>query len=183
MASRECARGRSTARPVSSARASRSASRAARSTGSRTAAASTRSSSRSPPPAAGPAYFQDVAQVLAAAAGGPPDLAATGEVMRRHGLTPAQTSRDLTVQTIRLDPAAKASLLHEKGASPRRPLPIARGTSSGSRAYVGLDRWIPQAASLLGLRLSGARRPAGEFITWREYPVGAWFDCGPAAIA
>jgi quercetin dioxygenase-like cupin family protein len=38
----------------------------------------------------GPAYFQDVAQVLAAAAGGPPDLAAIGEVMRRHGLTPAQ---------------------------------------------------------------------------------------------
>jgi quercetin dioxygenase-like cupin family protein len=38
----------------------------------------------------GPAYFRDVAQVLAAAAGGPPDLAALGEVMRRHGLTPAQ---------------------------------------------------------------------------------------------
>ncbi len=38
----------------------------------------------------GPAYFQDVARVLAAAAGGPPDLAAIGEVMRRHGLTPAQ---------------------------------------------------------------------------------------------
>lgn len=38
----------------------------------------------------GPAYFRDVAQVLAAVAGGPPDLAALGEVMRRHGLTPAQ---------------------------------------------------------------------------------------------
>lgn len=38
----------------------------------------------------GPAYFRDIAQVLAAAAGGPPDLAALGEVMRRHGLTPAQ---------------------------------------------------------------------------------------------
>jgi quercetin dioxygenase-like cupin family protein len=38
----------------------------------------------------GPAYFRDVAQVLAAAAGGPPDLAVLGEVMRRHGLTPAQ---------------------------------------------------------------------------------------------
>jgi quercetin dioxygenase-like cupin family protein len=38
----------------------------------------------------GPAYFQDIAQVLAAAAGGPPDLAALAEVMRRHGLTPAQ---------------------------------------------------------------------------------------------
>jgi quercetin dioxygenase-like cupin family protein len=37
----------------------------------------------------GPAYFRDVAQVLAATAGGPPDLAALGEAMRRHGLTPA----------------------------------------------------------------------------------------------
>jgi quercetin dioxygenase-like cupin family protein len=38
----------------------------------------------------GPAYFQDVARVLADAAGGPPDLAAIGEVMRRYGLTPAR---------------------------------------------------------------------------------------------
>jgi quercetin dioxygenase-like cupin family protein len=38
----------------------------------------------------GPAYFRDIAQVLAEAAGAPPDLAAIGEVMRRHGLTPAQ---------------------------------------------------------------------------------------------
>jgi quercetin dioxygenase-like cupin family protein len=38
----------------------------------------------------GPAYFRDVAQALATAAGGPPDLAALGEAMRRHGLTPAQ---------------------------------------------------------------------------------------------
>jgi quercetin dioxygenase-like cupin family protein len=38
----------------------------------------------------GPAYFQDIAQVLAGAAGGPPDLAAIAKVMRRHGLTPAQ---------------------------------------------------------------------------------------------
>ena len=37
----------------------------------------------------GPAYFREVAAVLDAAAGGPPDLAAVGEVMRRHGLTPA----------------------------------------------------------------------------------------------
>ena len=34
-------------------------------------------------------YFRDIATVVAAAAGGPPDLAAIGEVMRRHGLTPA----------------------------------------------------------------------------------------------
>jgi quercetin dioxygenase-like cupin family protein len=38
----------------------------------------------------GSAYFRDIAQVLAEAAGGPPDLAALAEVMHRHGLTPAQ---------------------------------------------------------------------------------------------
>jgi quercetin dioxygenase-like cupin family protein len=37
----------------------------------------------------GPQYFRDVAAVVAAAAGGPPDLAEIGRVMRRHGLTPA----------------------------------------------------------------------------------------------
>ena len=37
----------------------------------------------------GPDYFREVAAVLDAAAGGPPDLAAIGEIMRRHGLTPA----------------------------------------------------------------------------------------------
>jgi quercetin dioxygenase-like cupin family protein len=37
----------------------------------------------------GPAYFREIAEVLAASAGGPPDLAALGQVMRRHGLTPA----------------------------------------------------------------------------------------------
>jgi quercetin dioxygenase-like cupin family protein len=37
----------------------------------------------------GPDYFREVAGVLDAAAGGPPDLAAIAAVMRRHGLTPA----------------------------------------------------------------------------------------------
>jgi quercetin dioxygenase-like cupin family protein len=37
----------------------------------------------------GPAYFREVGAVVAAAQGGPPDRAAIGEVMRRHGLTPA----------------------------------------------------------------------------------------------
>ncbi len=37
----------------------------------------------------GPAYFRDMNRALAAAAGGPPDVAAVAEVMRRHGLTPA----------------------------------------------------------------------------------------------
>jgi len=36
----------------------------------------------------GPDYFREIAAVLAATAG-PPDLAALGEVMLRHGLTPA----------------------------------------------------------------------------------------------
>ena len=38
----------------------------------------------------GPDYFREVAAILDAAAGGPPDFAALGVVMRRHGLTPAQ---------------------------------------------------------------------------------------------
>jgi quercetin dioxygenase-like cupin family protein len=37
----------------------------------------------------GAAYFQEIGAVLAASAGGPPDRAAMGDVMRRHGLTPA----------------------------------------------------------------------------------------------
>lgn len=34
-------------------------------------------------------YFREVKAVVDAAAGGPPDFAALGEVMQRHGLTPA----------------------------------------------------------------------------------------------
>jgi hypothetical protein len=37
----------------------------------------------------GPDYFREIAAVVQAAAGGPPDPAALAEVMRRHGLTPA----------------------------------------------------------------------------------------------
>ena len=37
----------------------------------------------------GPDYFREVAAILDSAAGGPPDLAAVGAVMRSHGLTPA----------------------------------------------------------------------------------------------
>jgi quercetin dioxygenase-like cupin family protein len=37
----------------------------------------------------GPDYFREIAVVVKAAAGGPPDLAAIAEVMLRHGLTPA----------------------------------------------------------------------------------------------
>ena len=36
----------------------------------------------------GRAYFQDMAGVIAAAAGGPPDPAGVQAVMLRHGLTP-----------------------------------------------------------------------------------------------
>jgi quercetin dioxygenase-like cupin family protein len=38
----------------------------------------------------GPDYFREVAAILDAAGEGPPDFAALGEVMRRHGLTPAE---------------------------------------------------------------------------------------------
>jgi quercetin dioxygenase-like cupin family protein len=38
----------------------------------------------------GPDFFREVAAVLKASVGGPPNLAAIGDVMRRHGLTPAQ---------------------------------------------------------------------------------------------
>jgi quercetin dioxygenase-like cupin family protein len=37
----------------------------------------------------GPDYFREMAAVVQAAAGGPPDPAAIAAVMRRHGLTPA----------------------------------------------------------------------------------------------
>jgi quercetin dioxygenase-like cupin family protein len=36
----------------------------------------------------GPDYFHEIGEVLAASAGGPPDIPALVEVMRRHGLTP-----------------------------------------------------------------------------------------------
>jgi quercetin dioxygenase-like cupin family protein len=36
-----------------------------------------------------PNYFRELAALVRAAAGGPPNLAAIAEVMRRHGLTPA----------------------------------------------------------------------------------------------
>ena len=41
------------------------------------------------PAAIGPQYFRESAEVINAAAGGPPDRAKMMEIMRRHGLTPA----------------------------------------------------------------------------------------------
>ena len=41
------------------------------------------------PAAIGPQYFRETAEVINAAGGGPPDRAKLGEIMRRHGLTPA----------------------------------------------------------------------------------------------
>jgi quercetin dioxygenase-like cupin family protein len=41
------------------------------------------------PAALGPQYFREAAEVLQAAAGGPPDRVKMAEIMRRHGLTPA----------------------------------------------------------------------------------------------
>jgi hypothetical protein len=36
-----------------------------------------------------PQFFREAAEVISAAAGGPPDRAKMVEIMRRHGLTPA----------------------------------------------------------------------------------------------
>jgi len=44
------------------------------------------------PAAIGPQYFRDVLEVMKASAGSPPDPVKLGEVMRRHGLTPAPPS-------------------------------------------------------------------------------------------
>jgi quercetin dioxygenase-like cupin family protein len=41
------------------------------------------------PAAIGPQYFREVAEVMTAAAGGPPDRVKMAEIMRRHGLTPS----------------------------------------------------------------------------------------------
>ena len=41
------------------------------------------------PAAIGPQYFREAAEVIYAAAGGPPDRVRMAEIMRRHGLTPA----------------------------------------------------------------------------------------------
>ena len=41
------------------------------------------------PAVLGPQYFHESAEVITAAAGGPPDRAKMAEIMRRHGLTPA----------------------------------------------------------------------------------------------
>jgi quercetin dioxygenase-like cupin family protein len=48
------------------------------------------------PAAIGPLYFREAAEVIDAAAGGPPDPAKMAEILRRHGLTPAlPADRDL----------------------------------------------------------------------------------------
>ena len=44
------------------------------------------------PAAIGPQFFRESAEVIDAAAGGPPDRLKMAEVMRRHGLTPAPPS-------------------------------------------------------------------------------------------
>lgn len=44
------------------------------------------------PAAIGLQYFREAAEVIDAAAGGPPDRTRMAEVMRRHGLTPAPPS-------------------------------------------------------------------------------------------
>ena len=41
------------------------------------------------PAALGPQFFRESAEVINAAASGPPDRAKMAQIMRRHGLTPA----------------------------------------------------------------------------------------------
>jgi len=41
----------------------------------------------------GPEYFHEIGAVLGSAGGGPPDPGAVADVMRRHGLTPADGGR------------------------------------------------------------------------------------------
>jgi uncharacterized cupin superfamily protein len=41
------------------------------------------------PAAIGPQYFREAAEMMTAAAGGPPDRGKMAEIMRRHGITPA----------------------------------------------------------------------------------------------
>jgi len=43
------------------------------------------------PAAIGPQFFRESADVINAAAGGPPDRVKMADIMRRHGLTPAPT--------------------------------------------------------------------------------------------
>ena len=40
----------------------------------------------------GPDYFREVADLLRASAGGPPDITSLSQIMQRHGLTPARQS-------------------------------------------------------------------------------------------
>ena len=47
------------------------------------------------PAALGPQYFREAAEVINAAAGGPPDRTKMAEIMRRHGLTPAAPPRQV----------------------------------------------------------------------------------------
>ena len=48
------------------------------------------------PAAIGPQFFREAAEVIDAAAGGPPDRVKMMEVMRRHGLTPAPPSPQMS---------------------------------------------------------------------------------------
>ena len=58
------------------------------------------------PAAIGPLYFHESAEVINAAAGGPPDRAKMAEIVRRHGLTPLRLSGSV----LSLDDEALGSL-------------------------------------------------------------------------
>ena len=122
----------------------------------------------------GPAYFREIAEVLAASAGGPPDLAAIGEVMRRHGLTPAPPRR--SISTRRSNPDEDRRLRSDghdrhshsgraRAARPRRDGPVA-ATAPSPQATVRQPR--------------GGRTPgSGSRVSARPYacPLGRWRLC------
>jgi quercetin dioxygenase-like cupin family protein len=53
------------------------------------------------PAAIGPQYFREAAEVIKAAAGGPPDRVKMAEIMRRYGLTPAPPPAQVKVAKTR----------------------------------------------------------------------------------
>ena len=50
------------------------------------------------PAAIGPAFFRESAEVINAAAGGPPDASKMIAIMKRHGITPARDGKDRLIE-------------------------------------------------------------------------------------
>ena len=118
----------------------------------------------------GPAYFHDINEVFAAAAGGPPDLAAIAEVMRRHGLTPAKPAGSQ-----RSEPPPSQSDLP---AAMLRPRPRARAilVSCGSGLLRLTCAVVVAAGGLAGCGGSAARRAAAGRAAAMPHAMGSGHD-------